>query len=391
MGDVTEFFQSELKVSKEAAAAIKFAEGMIATMSLVGTVVGAAATLLDFLFGHSDALTKKVDELIEEFRAVTASSESITLMREVALQIEDARTQASAVRSFLPGELNSESQRGIILNNSEQVVRKLGNRSFWLRPFFKEAVYRDAWVGDLPPELQQLGTGATAVFDWRLTLPAYLESIAIRLLVLSALVKDYRINHRAHLSEMADRLNEFRQRIEDGIKLHPAPARFQLAFHRDEQGSIVRSEWDEAGRLLGAVEVHSARHSVIGYPLDRDIDAAPSDETASVDRYPRFLARHGVISLFRWKSVYNEIGLAAVRRIVQHLGHLAGREIAIPESGAWSLREVDGIVARAIGSPNTDSDGRPSAKVLLSRFRDSKSFREALQTMPPPVVPQTDD
>src|SRR5262245_46013329 len=161
MGDITEFFQNELKVSKEAAATIKKAEGLIATISAIGTVVGAAKSVLDLYFDQSDQTRSQVDELIEEFRAVTASSESVALMREVALQIEDARTQADAVRSFLPGELNSESQRGLILNNSEQVVRKLGNRSFWLRPFFIEGAYRDPWVGfDRVPDLTELGTGA---------------------------------------------------------------------------------------------------------------------------------------------------------------------------------------------------------------------------------------
>jgi hypothetical protein len=89
--------------------------------------------------------------------------------------------------------------------------------------------------------------------------------------------------------------------------------------------------------------------------------------------------------------LYNQIGLWAVRRIIRHVAHVAGLDVRVPPSGHWSLRGVDKVVAGALGKPNVGLDARPSGRVLLSRIRNTTSFRQALETMAPPLVPQTDD
>jgi hypothetical protein len=369
MGDIDDFFSKKLKVTGDAQKAIQFAEGAIATVAGVMTIVGAASALLDLFFEQADAVSAKLDELIGEFRVVTATSESLALMREVAVQLEDARAQASTIRSALPG-LPDPAETALVKNNSLKVVNTLGNRSFWMRPFFKQGVYSDGWIGDLTPPVDSLGGGAKAVFDWRLTLPAYLEAVVIRVFVLSALVDDYRSKHRDELLGIARRLRGFHTEISNGIKMHRPPDRADLVSHFLGAGPVTLvtpSNWDMPGRRFGAVEMYSARHSVDGYPSDVTIDLKP-EEVPTLDNYQRFRVRHGLRTLFRWKQTYNHIGLPVVGQVINQLHGLVGDPFTIQNAGEWSVVEVDRLVAGELGVSNRLPDGRLSCRLLLSRI-----------------------
>jgi hypothetical protein len=384
MGDITEFFKRDLHIRGKALKVIHFSERAIAVIAGIETIVSAANVVLD-LIDQSDGAKRDVDELIREFIAVTASSESVALMREVGLQIEDARTQASVVRSFLPGDINSESQRGDVLNNSERVVRTLGNSSFWLRPYFTEGVYSDAWdqvrvpwAPVLQPDPMELATEAKVVFDWRLTLPAYLEAIVIRLLILSALVDNYRVRHRAELLEMAERLQDIHDQISTGIKLHRAPEAYEL------QGTLATPPtWSlsRLTRLFGAVEVYSTANCITPYPQDPDIDAPRFDgQPISGEGYARFLVRHKLKSLRRWKSLYNDLGLAAIYSLIGHLRRLANHPSASNNAGAWSIREVNSAVTNITRQRIVGPDGSLQLRTLLSCIGNRNSVRQSLES-----------
>jgi hypothetical protein len=427
MGDVSDLGKVAIRLKASAAtlAAVEIAAGAIASISAIGTVVVAAVAVLSFLFGKSDELTDKVEQLLADLKILIGGQQAedqILQMQAVGLQLEDARTQLLTLREDDP---TLKSQIGIVLNNSFQVVNKLGNIAFWQRPFFQTAVYSDSWSGFLSPPLVPLPAGSAAVFDYRLTLPAYLEAIVIRLVILSALVPNFRQSRRflPELRKMAERLEGFYITIRDGIIEIPSPGPFpgQPVFYRevvdfipetlhDDQHipakietRIVPSLWDSRGRPYGAVERYSAVAVIDQYPTDHfptaqdalliDPVAERAMETGdipfqsgrfpSIESYQRFLLRHAIGTLARRKAVYRVVGLPALKTIVNLLKDLASepRLPTLPD-GDWSLREIDNTIATILlRQPSIVAPHSPiSVKALLGML-DSGPFGSSPTSM----------
>jgi hypothetical protein len=389
LGDVTDIGKIAIRLGVTSAAtleAVEIAASAVTVISTITTVVGAALAILGALgvFSRSDSVEQKINTLLADFQALFAEQEAqgkILLMRDVAIQIEDARTQENTLRSSSPDDPNFVKEHQAVLNDTDRVVRTLGNIGFWLRPFFQDAVYFDEWSNFLTPPRQS----PAEVFDYRLTLPAFLEAIMIRLAVLVVLVPNFRESHKAELSEMASRLEGFFNTIRDGITNIPTPHPFpaQDIFYREALASgeplrtqIIPSRWDVGGRLYGAVERYSAVAVVDQYPTDRfpnaqealfigaDVQAffpSHSQKVPSSEVFNRFLVQHAMGTLARRQAVYRVVGLPAVKTALNLLKDLAGEPRPQPgPDGNWSLREVDNTVATILlGKPSTSEPHTP--------------------------------
>jgi hypothetical protein len=195
-----------------------------------------------------------------------------------------AKTRSRSRAQTREGSANSPSgatvgfQVGAVLFNSSLEVETLGDISFYLRPFFPAAAYSDPWSGRIDPPAFPHSTGSSIVFDYRLTLPAYLEAIAIRITILTVLVPNFRESDRAELRDnMANRLEDLYERIRDGIVPLRKPTVQEIISTRvfDANDAMLRriepSPWDKVERLYGAVERYSAVSVVDQYHSDRFI------------------------------------------------------------------------------------------------------------------------
>jgi hypothetical protein len=252
-------------------------------------------------------------------------------------------------------------------SKTDEVVRTLGDLSYWKRPFFSEVVYFDTWSGSLPPD-PSLGPGSL-VFEYRLTLSAYLEAIAIRLIVLLALEGGIKATRQGEIAQIANQLEDKYKTIVAGIVTIRPPNLSDL------QTGIEDSNWhlgrvahgspasEAASNIYGAVERYSTLAAVAHWtgPLSTD--------------FQQFSARLALGSLARWKKVYSAVGLAAIWRILIHLKALAGQPVppSVDSGSAWSLREVDHVVATAmLNRPSTGSPNAPiSARNLVSMVGSS--------------------
>src|SRR5262249_30428697 len=181
MSDATDFEGATATITEAALKAVGVAAAITGAVPVLGAAV-VALTALATLLHQTDEIQEKVKELERHFDAILSAEAQVVQMRDVANLVNAARAQLDPIRALSPGQSLSESQRAIMDSKSDEVVRTLGDLAYWKRPFFSEVVYFDNWSGSLPPE-PSLGPGSL-VFEYRLTLPAYLESIAIRLIVL---------------------------------------------------------------------------------------------------------------------------------------------------------------------------------------------------------------
>jgi hypothetical protein len=217
LGDVQNLGQAvgQIGVSQHTVAAFELAAGFALIMATLasGGVVGIVAigiTALGALgiFSNTDGLADAVGRLEADFSILFDEFQAeadLLLMRSVADKIDDARTTLQTLITT-PDDPNLRNPNGNVLFNSSRDVESLGNMDLYTRPFFPAAAYFDPWSGRIAPAPFPNATGASIVFDYRLTLPAFLEAIVIRLTILTALVPDFRTSHQVELSRMAGRL-----------------------------------------------------------------------------------------------------------------------------------------------------------------------------------------
>lgn len=117
------------------------------------------------------------------------------------------------------------------------------------------------------------------MFEYRLTLPAYLEAIAIRLIVLLALEGEIKVTRRSEIASIATQLEEYYNKIRAGIVTIRPPRYLEFT-----SGPITVSAWDRGealdpppllggdlhtvSRPYGAVERYSMFAAVDSWPRD---------------------------------------------------------------------------------------------------------------------------
>jgi len=327
-----------------------------------------------------DVLFKQVEALFE----VILLEDKLLLMREVVKEIESARSAARTLRNSKPGTPLPDADANLIKGNTSTTVGRLGNSDgYWLRLFNPKAVYSlhnyDAFYsfnyGNFDPPRD---AGPSFVFDYRLTLPAYLEATTIRLIVFLRLVPDFRNldGTKKELIEIANRLENVYTKIRGGIVSLATPTSSDITFHPasyTEDGSTSSPAGRSWGGWYGAVERYAAYGVVDTYQGNLD----DGD-------YNHFLAKFTVGTLARWKRVYRNVGLDDLWKLVNFWKGLAGQPQSheFDHSGDWSLREVDKIVAQALlNQPSTaGSNQMISLRNLVAMLGGSaSSLRQSLE------------
>jgi hypothetical protein len=362
--------------------ALDVASSAVAIISGVGALVGGVGVILDLFFEKTDQLKEIVNVLSAKFDVVyqlISAEHDVVTLQNITDQLEKARTQLFVLREFPQGTPNFEAQRGAVLNESAEAVNTLGNPDFWKRPFFEQGIYRDGWAGSLPPPGVKPGT-VPLVFDYRLVMPAYLETIVIRLAILSALMPDYRRTNAPELDLMAERLERFHQTIMHGMVTLRPPTFDETLYHALVLS--IESTWNQRlvppGQLYGAVDTYSAASDVASwsgarFPNPLTNPAPESSQLFDADRqhrdYQKFLAQHEIGTRARWATLYHTIGMSTLWTIRNQLRDLTSHQKGDrTDPGNWSLRWLDERVAANItGGVTTATDGeRVDVRKLLT-------------------------
>jgi hypothetical protein len=385
MSDVTDFENAAPQILAGLATVADASESVLTVISAYGAVV-VALTALVLILTKTDEIGDAVKQLEAHFDAVLSAENQVLQMRDVAKQLNAARAQLDPIRQLSPGQSLTDAQRATMDSTTDEVVRTLGDSSFWKRPFFPELVYPgvpsgastdDHWSGYLTPD-PSLAPGSL-VFDYRLTLAAYLEAIVIRLIVMLALEGKFTPAHQREIAEIASQLEGYYNTIRAAIVEIRKPTSIEIGYF----GIPARSSWDTDGepetpsapfgRRYGAVEKYSAYHIVDHWPVQRfptEVDQGMEGRwTDAIVR--NFYATLGLGALARWKKVYAAVSLPAVKSCLIQLKALAGQpspQRLDPGSG-WSLREVDNLLATTIlNQPTTGSPTSPISAIHLLRM-----------------------
>jgi hypothetical protein len=156
---------------------------LVGIVSVVG-IPTAIASLVQ-MFSGPDA-TQQALQRIENLPQVTFSFQQgeadLTQMQLVTTFVNDSRYRLqSLLEESLPYLFSALDD----LNNITLTkVNVLEQEPFWNRVFFDELVYQDFWFGRVlpPPDaITTLHPGRSFVFDYRLTLLGYLNTISVRL------------------------------------------------------------------------------------------------------------------------------------------------------------------------------------------------------------------
>jgi hypothetical protein len=372
MSDITDFENASTEITQD----VMEAAGVAAVVTdevPVGAIVVALTIIIEELLKGTDEIQDAVQALVGHFDAILSAEDQVLHMRDVAKLVNEARAQLDPIRALSPGQSLSESQRATMDSTTDEVVRTLGDISYWKRPFFLELVYDDAFSGLLLPE-PSLGPGSL-VFEYRLTLPAYLEAIAIRLIVLLALDGEIKATRQSEIASIVTQLEEYYNKIRAGIVTIRPPTYLEIK-PPPIGGPLAPTAWDtgdpfhHVSRPYGAVERYSTSAVVDSWPSDSIPIRGQSPPLPDSFEFRDFSARLALGSLSRSKKVYSAVGLPAVWRILIHLKALAGVPVphTVDTGSVLSLREVDNVLATAIlNRPSTGSQNAPiSVRKLIS-------------------------
>ena len=384
MSAIEDFLKNKLHVGKDTTDAVGFVEGAVGVVGSLSTIIGVPAAVMTILtklgvFSQSDLVQTKLDSILSDFTSLfTILKAEFQLLHilEVGDKHDIARVQERVIREEL-GDPNFESQRGIVLNQSSVIVEQLGNIDHYERPFFPEEVHKDAWSGELPPPLIP---GTAFILEYRVTLPAYLHCIQIRLEILSVLEPGFRSTHGDEFGTIAQRLEDLHGQIFDGFVPLRLPAEGEVLpqgpFPANGGDSFaVPSAWDSANRLYGVVERVSGIALIDSYPTDRFPNvpiAVPVLIPPNVnDLYKQFALQHQLRTLRRKKKLYVQLGLSSLWSILKIMKKFAGVDFtsATDFGRYWSMRELDTVVAvTLLGTPSVATVSGGKLSVSMTRL-----------------------
>jgi hypothetical protein len=361
-------------VSEQEKKALESAASIVSSVASVWGSINSAKsvlTTLGVLDHEADpiaTLRAHIDQLIHDFHGVAAALDREQSMRAVADQLSSARTQLLNLTELAPPDASAfgvdptwDGIRPLVLSESLQAVVTLGDPAYWQRVFIPELTYQ--WgLDQIPYALPEVsgasGVPSGLVYDYRLTMPAYLEAIAIRLTIVVATVKNYHTAMMPELNLMITTLESNFKKIRGSIwPVMFAPTLFSDSLENPFNGV---GSWTEAGALVGAVEIYSALNISSPWPMNAfprvDIQFDGNADTQS--KWSKFLVQYAVRNWVRWKLVYDRVGLNALAHTITTLKQMAGRpspaNVPDPEvelhaweytvrkirDGTYSLREL---------------------------------------------------
>jgi hypothetical protein len=396
VGDVSDWAKNQGLLTDTADDVAADIEGVLNTYQTAGPVGLAALAAAVILQGlgvlGSDDIKKKNDVLVTLFGylfEVLEGDFNVWRMDQVGTEYDHLLTQLQHLDEHF-GDLNYLKANSFDLdNNSLDPLNQLADYKSWVRPLYPQAVYNDVFSGKLEPPGSH-GPGSI-VFDYRLTLSAFLYALAARMTILWALAQvDPRYQDVAkteasgYASTLLDRyaqmwagiaiiravtLQELQQCIAAATPAIPAPF------------SAV-SFWYLADRPYGAVDTYSTVAVIGQFPPDQ-IPYLNTNDSPDVlqETYNKFWFRQWIGTLARWKRVYRLMGLPNVKAIINHLKAIAGESPVPPtrpDIGDWSVLETEQATPESIYP-------RHGALVLQLSVRDwlIKSFDGSVLTGAP--------
>lgn len=369
MSAVSDFEKNVLHMPQQEIDALNAISDVIGAVSTVWGYVNVAKSILSSLgiLPGSDTMTQlrqAVDQISAQFQAfLEALSKQITML-EVANQIGSARTALQLLLELAPDDAATpgidpvwDAQRPTVEFATLQAVETLGIPSYWTRPFLPDLVYSQPWAKkgmNLDPD------HTDSVFDWRWTLPAYLEVISIRLTILAATRRNLGDEGvKNELIGMANILAGYFQNIRDSVFTIPPPLNSMLDCDHDPVGILC---WRQLGAPVGAVELYSTFSQV-----DSWSGRFPTSEDGN--EYTRFMLRFFLRETKNFKRLFRIVGLDGAASTLIHLMLMAGISPATidppdtyygvgphitgaPLSGKdrapasdWSLRELNQLIS----------------------------------------------
>ena len=369
------------------ASASKLLGSIMGTMADVSGAVGFI-NMFAGLFPQTDALADAVRTLTQNFITALqdefAGNHQLEVMEQVQTLLAQARSGVDLVKqASIEKRQLTDGESEHVRTSTDTTVRALGDDTgYWLRPYSKKAAYLvqllpPDWGSD--PDLSQFfldpreSKDDTLVFDYRFTLPAYLEAIDLRLTALGATTPLSEPWVQDQLRQMADRLEWAHGNIVAAIVSLPQaivlPITHVMGFpprslidceiEPDEQSHGIawsRTTWKYE---FGAVEKYSAfgvvergqlgwgKNFKLVFPdpyLPRGDGAPPPGWMESIGKH--HLAIYATRTLVHRKEVYRSVGLSSLFQSLNHLRQLGGQPTAQWDPGAdWSIREVAGAIA----------------------------------------------
>jgi len=341
-------------ITKKQQTAVNGVETVIGVISQLSGYLSAAKSVLQLLGviqPDTDATLQAVQNLTSAFDAALSALDAHQTMLDVENQIGTARGMLDSLRELDEAALQNlrdglDTARFSMLDNNA-VVEALAGEAYWERVFVPQGIYTAAWVGKLAPSDVDPNSPPALEFDYRWTLPAYLEAIAIRVTIVMAIFKEFKNNPgiQQEFGSMAQILEQNFKRIRGAIvEIRPPEMPVRSLAPLDW------TTWANFGAPFGAVETYSTFHAVDAWPPGELLQYAVKVEDQAW--YTTFLVRHKIRTLGRWKQVYNQIGIAKVPATIAHLRQLTGAP-ATPidgPTGDWSVRELSDALLGIPGS-----------------------------------------
>ncbi len=194
-----------------------------------------------------------------------AANENVRIQCSNALA--DSRTAASEVLTYVQNSQDPQQMSGFddALSRSLSAVEKLAPEGLWIQVNSARSFYGDAYNGTLyPPDAN---ASVRTVFDYRFALPAYIEAVLNRIIVLSAADSSYRDQAKSEVKQYADSLVAIHDKIMAGFTYLRLPTLAELTAvvnavttNTYTMGSSWWAQtasnpgWLQNGRLYGAVD-----------------------------------------------------------------------------------------------------------------------------------------
>jgi hypothetical protein len=233
--------------------------------------------------------------------------------------------------------------------NSRLAVSDFSNDdTYWLRPFYDGLIYDSGWLGRLTPpadSMRPVGPGLFLVFDYRLTLPAFVTAAQIRcgyILAMRGLrpatetVASYQKFLSEEMPQMIGRLEAVHDRVLSGLTSTRLPANTA-----DDLKSYERN-----GAPIGVVDIYSTMHIIRIWIRPQEVlDDNGNLVPMSSDQYSAFSRRLPITNKLFLIQLYDQLGLAGAWRGLQSLDRIAGRERRrIDPRVGWSLRDLNALL-----------------------------------------------
>lgn len=362
---------------------LRAVEATVGALAGITSIIGIPATILSLVSAFEKNSTPELlQDIAQKLNAALQfdhGEATVVEMRQIVTILTASRSRLQVLIEL--GVTDPQASTAAAFDDTLNTVNTLADQSFWVRPFFVELLFANNWFGKvMPPGIQDIGGGQSLVFDYRLTLPAFMEAIGIRLSVLALIRKDFPASFQAEMTANANTLEKYRQRIMDGFVTGGLPPIDEIAYTGGLGGSGFdnppffvnpprvpptgeNSSWDFLSRTFGVVDSYEGFGAVDSWPLSEFpnpatatiplSDPSQTAHTAVAAQYSQFQIRHTLATQRRRMSVYVSSGLDSVWACVQHLRKLGGVPVEILDLNTrWSLRALNTTLGSTFKDPS---------------------------------------